>query len=64
MGIEGLDIGLHRHWLDPTIPFASTLQGTTHGLLITSATLRDQQEADNDEQSWKKAEQRVESPIS
>ncbi|MDF7674490.1 ATP-dependent DNA helicase [Acetobacteraceae bacterium ESL0709] len=59
MGIEGLDIGLHRHWLDPTIPFASTLQGTTHGLLITSATLRDQQEADNDEQSWKKAEQRV-----
>ena len=26
--IEGdreLDVGLHRHWLDPTIPFAATL---------------------------------------
>ncbi|GBQ15903.1 ATP-dependent DNA helicase [Swaminathania salitolerans] len=36
------DVGLHRHWRDPTIPFASVMQGPAHGLLITSATLRDQ----------------------
>ncbi len=35
------DAGLHRHWLDPTIPFAATLAAPAHGLLITSATLRD-----------------------
>lgn len=36
------DIGLHRHWLDPTVPFAAVMQAPAHGLLITSATLRDQ----------------------
>jgi ATP-dependent DNA helicase DinG len=35
------DIGLQRHWLDPTVPFALTLAAPAHGLLITSATLRD-----------------------
>ena len=35
------DIGLHRHWLDPTIPFAATLATPASGLLVTSATLRD-----------------------
>lgn len=59
MESDGLDIGLHRHWLDPTIPFANALQNTTHGLLITSATLRDCQQAGDEESSWKKAEQRV-----
>ncbi|UMM64675.1 ATP-dependent DNA helicase [Aristophania vespae] len=59
LGSEGFDIALHRHWLDPTIPFASILQTTTHGLLITSATLRDQREQRNDEEAWHRAEQRV-----
>ena len=36
-----IDVGLHRHWLDPTIPFAATLAAPAHGLLVTSATLRD-----------------------
>ena len=43
-GCEGgreIDVGLHRHWLDPTIPFAATLAAPAHGLLVTSATLRD-----------------------
>ncbi len=40
--IEGreVDIGLHRHWLDPTRPFASAVLRPAHGALITSATLR------------------------
>lgn len=36
------DIGLHRHWVDPTIPFAQSVLADAHGALITSATLRDQ----------------------
>lgn len=34
------DIGLHRHWLDPTLPFAETVLKPAHGVIITSATLR------------------------
>ena len=35
------DIGMHRHWIDPTKPFAETLIGAADGAAITSATLRD-----------------------
>jgi ATP-dependent DNA helicase DinG len=40
--VEGreIDIGLHRHWLDPTRPFAETVLKPAHGALITSATLK------------------------
>jgi len=40
--IEGreFDIGLHRHWLDPSRPFAETVLKPAHGALVTSATLR------------------------
>ena len=40
--VEGreYDIGLHRHWLDPTRPFAETVLKPAHGALVTSATLR------------------------
>src|SRR5690606_30694519 len=31
-----VDAGLHRHWLDPTTPFALSVAGPAHGLLITS----------------------------
>lgn len=34
------DIGLHRHWLDPTRPLADTVLKPAHGVLVTSATLR------------------------
>ncbi len=34
------DIGLHRHWLDPTRPFAETVLKPAHGVILTSATLR------------------------
>ena len=56
---EGHDIALNRHWLDPTIPFASALQSTTHGLLITSATLRDRSPEEDGETGWDKAERRL-----
>ena len=35
------DVGLYRHWLDPTIPFAQSVLGAAHGVGITSATLTD-----------------------
>jgi ATP-dependent DNA helicase DinG len=53
------DVGLRRHWIDPTIPFAETILKPAHGALITSATLRDvgnQNPADGD---WRSAEVRV-----
>lgn len=33
------DIGIHRHWIDPTHPLAEDVFKSAHGLLITSATL-------------------------
>lgn len=40
--VEGreYDVGLHRHWLDPTRPFAETVLQPAQGVLVTSATLR------------------------
>jgi ATP-dependent DNA helicase DinG len=35
------DIGLERHWIDPTVPLAGEVLEPAHGALITSATLRD-----------------------
>ena len=34
------DVGLRRHWLDPTRPFAEAVLKPAHGVLVTSATLR------------------------
>lgn len=36
-----VDAAMHRHHLDPTEPFALAVAAPAHGLLITSATLRD-----------------------
>ena len=52
------DAGLARHWLDPTVPFVATLARPAHGLLITSATLRDTGILDAEE-AWGLAEARV-----
>ncbi|MEN9925921.1 MAG: hypothetical protein RL268_2047, partial [Pseudomonadota bacterium] len=35
------DIGIHRRWLDPMKPFARTVLEGAHGVMLTSATLRD-----------------------
>jgi ATP-dependent DNA helicase DinG len=56
------DVGLRRHWIDPTIPFAETILKPAHGALITSATLRDQGGGDdtgNFDLDWRAAEVRV-----
>lgn len=34
------DIGICRHWLDPTIPVTETVIRPAHGMMVTSATLR------------------------
>ncbi len=52
------NVGLHRHWLDPTIPFVMTLAQPAHGMLVTSATLRDGG-AEDAEAAWAVAEARV-----
>lgn len=57
------DVGLYRHWLDPTIPFAGIMAMPAQGMLMTSATLRDQQgggtESDEAETAWEAAEART-----
>ncbi len=50
------DVGMHRHWLDPTIPFAAHVLAPAHGAAITSATLRDG--TGDEEADWRAAEQR------
>lgn len=52
------DAAMTRHWLDPTQPFAATLARPAHGLLVTSATLRDTG-VDDPETAWTRAEARV-----
>jgi len=32
---------MHRHWVDPTVPFAKAVVEPAHGVVVTSATLRD-----------------------
>jgi len=41
--LEGrdFDVGFHRHWIDPMLPFAETVSKPAHGMVITSATLLD-----------------------
>jgi ATP-dependent DNA helicase DinG len=55
-GME-IDVGLHRHWRDPMQPFVETIGNTAHGLLITSATLRDG--TGDPEADWAAAENRL-----
>lgn len=56
-----IDAGMFRHHLDPTQPFATVVAAPAHGVLITSATLRDSSEADLDDPdaAWREAEART-----
>ena len=58
--IEGreLDIGIHRHWLDPMRPFAKAVLEPAHGVLVTSATLRGRGE-DAGDGGWATADART-----
>jgi ATP-dependent DNA helicase DinG len=57
-GAADRDVALHRHWLDPTEPFAATVAAATQGVLITSATLRDAG-AEDSAAAWTEAERRT-----
>jgi ATP-dependent DNA helicase DinG len=48
---------MHRHWIDPTIPFVEHVVSRAHGVLITSATLRDG--TGDFEADWRAAESRT-----
>ncbi|MBA3675943.1 MAG: ATP-dependent DNA helicase [Sphingosinicella sp.] len=57
LGVERIDgreydIGLHRRWLDPTRPLAETVLKPAHGVIVTSATLRNSE-------GWDAAEART-----
>ena len=41
------DIGIHRRWLDPMKPFAKVVLEPSHGVMLTSATLRDGEDWDS-----------------
>ncbi len=51
-----LDVGMRRHWIDPSFPFAETVLINSHGALVTSATLTDG--SGDAEADWKSAERR------
>jgi ATP-dependent DNA helicase DinG len=50
------DVGMRRHWVDPTVPFARVVAEPAHGMLVTSATLRDSG-AEGEEARWQAAEE-------
>ena len=50
-----IDVGLHRHFLDPTQPFAERVLQTADGVAITSATLADTTFAEKEQPQDEKA---------
>jgi ATP-dependent DNA helicase DinG len=52
-----IDVGMHRHWVDPTIPFIAAVATRAHGLAVTSATLTDG--SGDVEADWQAAEART-----
>ncbi|HIF26338.1 MAG TPA: ATP-dependent DNA helicase [Micavibrio sp.] len=54
---KSVDIGLYRHWIDPMVPFAKSVQPYAQGIGITSATLRDATEDDGE--NWRVARERT-----
>lgn len=52
-----IDVGMHRHWVDPTRPFALSVADSAHGVLVTSATLRNG--SGDIEADWVTAERRT-----
>ncbi|ARJ67130.1 helicase [Magnetospirillum sp. ME-1] len=51
------DTGMHRHWIDPTQPFAKVVVEPAHGVVVTSATLKDG--SGDVETDWRAAERRT-----
>ncbi len=53
---RAIDVGLHRHWLDPMEPFTEVVLKSAHGVAVTSATLTGA--SGEEEADWKAAERR------
>ncbi|HKO07577.1 MAG TPA: ATP-dependent DNA helicase [Alphaproteobacteria bacterium] len=51
------DVGMHRHWVDPTAPFIAAVATRAHGIAVTSATLTDG--SGDVEADWQAAEART-----
>ena len=58
-----VDFAMHRHWRDPSLPFAEAVLEPAQGVLITSATLRDglppEEGESGEDESWASAEVRT-----
>lgn len=54
---HAIDLGLYRHWIDPLIPFASAMKPHAHGIAVTSATLQDG--TDDEDENWLAAQERT-----
>ncbi len=55
-----IDVGMYRHWVDPSLPFFEAVLKPAQGVVITSATLRDQTlEDENPDINWHTAEVRT-----
>ncbi len=57
------DVGLHRHFIDPTQPFSKVVLAEADSAIITSATLRDravmEQSDEAEQKSWRSADVRT-----
>ncbi|MHB9881027.1 ATP-dependent DNA helicase [Pacificimonas sp. ICDLI1SI03] len=55
------DMGLRRHWLDPTKPLAGAVLERAHGVVVTSATLRGKVLDDDapEDADWRTSEMRT-----
>jgi len=51
------DVGLHSHWIDPTVPLANIVLKEADGVIVTSATLKDRTPDIPDD--WANAEMRT-----
>ncbi|MFC4272398.1 ATP-dependent DNA helicase [Sneathiella chungangensis] len=51
-----MDLGFYRSYIDPTKPFADVILKPAHGVVVTSATLRDNYE---ETESWQSADMRT-----
>jgi len=52
-----IDVGLHRHWVDPSLPFARAVLEEADAVVITSATLRDR--PPETPEDWESAQMRT-----
>lgn len=47
---QAIDVGMYRHYVDPMKPFAASIRPHLHGMAITSATLKDSNGRDNEDE--------------